>query len=405
MFLAQVFEQRRGAQVRGQRAFTVDPVDVLAQPVVIFHEVAQPLPADLQQLRVIAVGKNRGGARHAAPNAAISAPKNSPGGHLLGAVLVQHARNVLEKNVDLVGVLPRAQPGVLAKLFAREKFRRTRAVPHLGERAEDAFFARRLAAEQRWFEVRFQDDARCTRQDQKRRRAVVALAHDDFALSRRNLRNARVVAKDFAERRALGKFFRVHPVERRGEQQPVHVLVRHVRVECGVPALRSFEDGWGGGHQFGKVAGGKLACALNVSAAFSLTLTLSRWEREQPLAAFLIENCETEIACGFAGRWKQFSLSAPSEGREEVSYSFSDKLLFPVIIENYARDKSLLRTADAPVKRATGIRCFRRVRRAFSDNSPPPDLIAATTHRTATARATAGINLHALRLREFQNVF
>ena len=116
----------------------------------------------------------------------------------------------------------------------------------MGERAKNSFFARRLPPQQRRREIRFQHDARHAIQNQKRRRAIIALPHDDFALT--ELEDARVVAEDFAERRSLGKLRRIHSAERRGGEQAFDIGVRHVRVKRGVPALRTFKNCRGGGH-------------------------------------------------------------------------------------------------------------------------------------------------------------
>src|SRR5947207_3265469 len=78
---------------------------------------------------------------------------------------------------------------------------------------------------------------------------VVALAHDDFATAK--FEDACVVAEDFAEWGAFGKFSRIHSAERRGGEEIIHCGVRHVRVERGVPALRTFENGRCGGHFLG----------------------------------------------------------------------------------------------------------------------------------------------------------
>jgi len=50
------------AQVRGERAFAVDAVDVVPQVIIKTQQVAQPLPADFQQFRGIADREDGGGA-------------------------------------------------------------------------------------------------------------------------------------------------------------------------------------------------------------------------------------------------------------------------------------------------------------------------------------------------------
>ena len=117
-----MLKHRRGAEIRGKRAFAVDFVDVRAERVAVFHQVAQALPADFQKLSVVRVGKNGGGTRHPAQRANLA--KKIPGGHLLGAMRVQHARQILEKNANVLLRLTRAEAGGLLQLCARKRFRR-----------------------------------------------------------------------------------------------------------------------------------------------------------------------------------------------------------------------------------------------------------------------------------------
>ena len=119
-------------------------------------------------------------------------------------------------------------------------------------------------------------------------------------------------------------------LDKRGGQQAVHRGVGHFRVERGVPALRAFEDGGGGGHQGFRV-GGNFCDSRFARVAFPLTLTLSLGERAQPLDIFLkFESRAAECSRGFAKAQEPVlplrSLGGRGEGRGEVRSNASDKL-------------------------------------------------------------------------------
>src|SRR5690349_14162845 len=88
-------EQRRGAKIRSQRPFAVDLVDVRAQCVIALHQIPQTLPADLHQLGPVAVAKHRERSRHAAERSDLA--EKISAGHRLGAMLVEHTRQILEE--------------------------------------------------------------------------------------------------------------------------------------------------------------------------------------------------------------------------------------------------------------------------------------------------------------------
>ena len=83
----------------------------------------------------------------------------------------------------LVFILAGADARVGPQLRALETFRRPAARPELRERAENSLLHRGLSAKQRRRQVRLQHDPRSAGQDQEGRRAVVALARDDFPLA------------------------------------------------------------------------------------------------------------------------------------------------------------------------------------------------------------------------------
>ena len=122
LLLSEMLEHRRGAEIRSERAFAVDFVDVRAQAIAVFHQVAQTLPADFQKLGIIAVGKNGGRAWHPAQRADFAEQISRR--HLLGAMRVQHARQILKKNANVFLRLTRAEAGGLLQLRVRKSFRR-----------------------------------------------------------------------------------------------------------------------------------------------------------------------------------------------------------------------------------------------------------------------------------------
>ena len=74
---------------------------------VVFHQVAQALPADFQQFGFLALGKNGGGAGHAAQGGDFA--EKLPAFDHGGLVFIEDAGNVLQKNPDFVALPARGR--------------------------------------------------------------------------------------------------------------------------------------------------------------------------------------------------------------------------------------------------------------------------------------------------------
>ena len=94
--LVEIAEQVGLAQVRLKRALAVDRVDCLAEAFVELADLAQPLPTDLEQLRV-GLGEHARGARHPPQRRELAEQRASR--QRRGLVLVEHRRNVLQDDM------------------------------------------------------------------------------------------------------------------------------------------------------------------------------------------------------------------------------------------------------------------------------------------------------------------
>ncbi len=217
-------------EVGGEGALAVDLVHVGAQGRVVFEEVAQALPADLEQAGVVLLGEDGGGARHAREGGDLA--EEVAGVHGGGLVAVEHAGHVLEK--DGAGL-------VLAAAAAGDDLVLAGIGPELGEGTEEAFFGAFVATDGGGREVGGEDHAGAAGEDEKGGGAVVALAHDDLAGAEGA--DGGVVAQDVGERGGAREAVGIHRAEGREGEQALDVVGGKIGGEGGVPAAGTVEVG------------------------------------------------------------------------------------------------------------------------------------------------------------------
>ena len=236
-----MFKNRNFAQGGGQSPFAVDLINVLAQGLVVFHEVAQSLPADFQQSGFLAVGKNGGGAGHAAQGGDFA--KKLPAFDDGGLVFVEDAGNVLEKNSRLLALGAAGGGGqIFLEIAEAETFRFFLVGPQLGNGLENVFAEKKTPAQHGGGQSRPEDHPHHAGQDEKGRGSVIAFAHDNFAAAIPV--DAGVMLEDVAQGKAGREVPGRHLGKRGGGEKAVHAGVQHFRIEGCIPALRTVK-GWG----------------------------------------------------------------------------------------------------------------------------------------------------------------